>query len=282
VAELSGKVAIVTGAGGGMGRAMALALLDAGAGVMAFDTSAGALAELRRSAGSQLEGCTGDVSSSADCSAAVTAALKKFGSVDILVNNAGVGMRFIKPDNLENPVRFWEVPVDRWQALMDINVRGPFVMAREAVPHMLARGWGRIVNVTTSLDTMYRRAYTPYGSSKAALEAASASWASDLQGSGVTVNVLIPGGAVNTAFFDASAPLKRDALIQPDIMVPPLQWLTSRAADAVTGMRFVACNWDPGKPAEAAAREAGAPAAWPGLGAGSQWPDQRFAPSGKS
>ena len=190
-------------------------------------------------------------------------------------------MAYIRPDNLQNPIRFWDVPVDRWQALMDINVRGPFVMAREAAPHMIARGWGRIVNVTTSLDTMYRRAYTPYGSSKAALEAASASWASDLEGTGVTVNVLIPGGAVNTAFFDAAAPLKRDALIQPQAMAPPLLWLASRAADTVTGMRFVASNWDPAKAADAAARDAGAPAAWPGIGAGSHRPDQRFAPSAK-
>ena len=279
--ELSGKSAIVTGAGGGMGRTMALALLDAGAGVLAFDTSVQALLEVASAAGPNLQTYAGDVSSPADCQGAVAAAVERWGAVDILVNNAGVGMAFIRPDNLQNPIRFWEVPVDRWQALMDINVRGPFVMAREAAPHMLAKGWGRIINITTSLDTMYRRAYTPYGSSKAALEAASASWAADLQGSGVTVNVLIPGGAVNTAFFDANAPLKREALIQPQAMVPPLLWLTSRAADAVTGMRFVACNWDSSKPADAAAREAGAPAAWPGIGAGSQWPDQRFAPPGK-
>lgn len=280
--KLDGKTAVVTGAAQGMGRAMARALIEAGARVLVFDVSRQALQDLVEIAPDAVAAFAGDVACVEDCKAAVAAAIKRWGSADILVNNAGVGMRFIKPDNLVSPVRFWEVPVDRWQALMDINVRGPFVMAREAVPHMVAKGWGRIVNVTTSLDTMYRRAYTPYGSSKAALEAASASWAADLEGTGVTVNVLIPGGAVNTAFFDAAAPLQREALIQPQAMVPPLLWLTSRAADAVTGMRFVACNWDPGKDAETAAREAGAPAAWPGIGAGSQWPDKRFAPSAAS
>jgi NAD(P)-dependent dehydrogenase (short-subunit alcohol dehydrogenase family) len=279
--ELAGKVAIVTGAAGGMGRAMAVALLDAGARVLAFDLSGDALADLANNAPDAVKVFPGDVASPADCKGAVAAAAAKWGSVDILVNNAGVGMAFIRPDNLQNPIRFWEVPVDRWQSLMDINVRGPFVMAHEATPHMIAKGWGRIINVTTSLDTMYRRAYTPYGSSKAALEAASASWAADLQGTGVTVNVLIPGGAVNTAFFDATAPLKRETLIQPQVMVPPMLWLASRAADAITGMRFVACNWDANKPAETAARDAGALAAWPGIGAGSQWPDQRFAPAAK-
>lgn len=277
--ELDGKTAIVTGAAQGMGRAMTVALIEAGARVLAFDISQRVLEELAEIAPDAVDVFAGDVARPEDCRAAVAAAVKRWGSADILINNAGVGMRFIKPDNLVNPVRFWEVPVDRWQALMDINVRGPFIMARETAPHMLAKGWGRIVNVTTSLDTMYRRAYTPYGSSKAALEAASASWAADLEGTGVTVNVLIPGGAVNTAFFDAAAPLKREALIQPQAMVPPLLWLTSRAGDCVTGMRFVACSWDPAKPPEDAAREAGAPAAWPGIGAGSQWPDKHFAPS---
>jgi 3-oxoacyl-[acyl-carrier protein] reductase len=180
---------------------------------------------------------------------------------------------------LQNPIRFWDVSVDRWQKLMDINLRGPFLMARFAAPHLIRAGWGRIINVTTSLDTMYRKAYTPYGQSKAALEAASASWAADLAGTGVTVNVLIPGGAVDTQFFDASAPLTREALIRPEAMVPPLHWLVSPAADRVTGRRFVAAHWDPARGAEENVAAASAAAAWPGIGAKSQWADKDLAPA---
>ena len=275
-----GRVALVTGAALGMGRAMARGLAGAGMRVAAFDLDREALDGLVAELGDAVLPIAGDVTDPASCAAAVAGTVERFGSLDILVNNAGVGMRFIRPDNLDNPVPFWEVPVDRWRKLMDINVLGPFAMAREAAPHMLRGGWGRIVNVTTSLDTMWRRAYTPYGSSKAALEAASASWAADLAGTGVTVNVLIPGGAVDTGFFDAAAPLKRERLIRPDAMVAPLLYLVSGAADAVTGMRFAACDWDAAAEPAEAARRCGAPAAWPGIGAKSQWPDAKLAPGG--
>jgi NAD(P)-dependent dehydrogenase (short-subunit alcohol dehydrogenase family) len=276
------KTALVTGAARGMGRAMTLGLVEAGVRVVAFDVAAAELEALAQTAPGDIEACAGDVTSRDDCERAVAAALARWGGVDILVNNAGVGMSFIKPDNLQNPIRFWDVPVDRWQKLMDINLRGPFLMARFAAPHLIEAGWGRIINVTTSLDTMYRRAYTPYGSSKAALEAASASWAADLAGTGVTVNVLIPGGAVDTQFFDAGAPLTRDALIRPEAMVPPLRWLVSPAADRVTGRRFVAAQWDPAKGGEGNVEAASAPAAWPGIGAKSQWADPKLAPSAVS
>ncbi|HEY0219628.1 MAG TPA: SDR family oxidoreductase [Afipia sp.] len=273
-------MALVTGAARGMGRAMVLGLVESGFNVVAFDVVENELKDLAKTAANSIHTCTGDVTLESDCERAVSAAIERWGALNVLVNNAGVGMSFVRPDNLENPIRFWEVPSERWQKLMDINVRGPFLMARSATPHLLRAGWGRIINITTSLDTMYRKAYTPYGSSKAALEAASASWAADLVNTGITVNVLIPGGAVNTQFFDASAPLSRDALIQPDAMVPPLRWLTSSAADQVTGMRFVASLWNPTVEIAEAVHAAGAPAAWPGIGAKSQWADKKLAPSG--
>ncbi len=275
----STKVALVTGAANGMGRAMALGLVESGFRVAAFDLSAEAVADLAATAPESILAIAGDVANEADCTHAIAATVGHWGGLHVLVNNAGVGMRFIRPDNLVNPVRFWEVPPARWQALMDINVRGPFLMARLAAPHLLEAAWGRIVNVTTSLDTMYRRAYTPYGSSKAALEAATASWAADLSGTGVTANVLIPGGAVDTQFFDPSSPLSRNAMIRPEAMVAPLRWLASSAADSVTGQRFVATLWEGPGDVDDAVKRASAPAAWPGIGAKSKWADAGFAPS---
>ena len=256
---------------------MTLGMVRAGASVVVVDIEAHAAKavseEARQIRGAEcVLGLQGDVSHREGCEKVVSQALEKFGKVHGLINNAGRGMTAIRKDYLQNPVRFWEVDPDLWQAVMDLNVRGPFMMAHALAPHLIENGWGRIVNVTTSFDTMYRGAYTPYGPSKAAMEAATASWAKDLEGTGVTCNALIPGGAVNTRFFAEDAPLQREALIQPDVMAPPICWLMSTASDGITGQRFVARDWDITLPPGDAAKKAGAPAAWPSLGSQSLWP----------
>jgi NAD(P)-dependent dehydrogenase (short-subunit alcohol dehydrogenase family) len=83
--------------------------------------------------------------------------------------------------------------------VIDTNVNGPFMTARCAVPFMLKAGWGRIVNVSVSQGTMRRRGFSPYGPSRAALESETIIWAQDLEGTGVTVNALLPGGATLTS-----------------------------------------------------------------------------------
>jgi 3-oxoacyl-[acyl-carrier protein] reductase len=173
---------------------------------------------------------------------------------------------------MTEPVRFWEAETERWQAMMDVNFKAPFLLAREVAPGMIDAGWGRIVNVTTSLDTMIRQNYTPYGQSKAALEAATSSWAKDLAGTGVTVNVLVPGGPTNTGFIPANAPFDRAALIQPGVMVEPIRWLASRDSDGVTDCRFVGRDWDTSLAPDEAAQRTRAPAAWPGIGTTAAWP----------
>src|SRR5438874_9202194 len=109
---------------------------------------------------------------------------------------------------------------------------------------MRERNWGRIVNVTTSLGTMIRSGSPTYGPWKAALEAVSAIMAKDLEGSGVTVNVLVPGGVTNTGMVPQQAGFDRAQMIQPEAMAPPLVWLVSDAAGGVTGHRFLAVHWD--------------------------------------
>lgn len=271
--NLAGKCVIVTGAGSGLGRAMTLALAGAGAAVLALDvdearTKATEAEANRQGAKGRVlpHGC--DVRKVESCAAAVDAARTRLGGLTGLVNCAGLGMGTIHERYYESdPVRFWRTDPERWQTLMDVNVRGPFLMARAAAPHMIEKRWGRIVNVTTSFNTMTRGANMPYGQSKAALEAATASWAEDLEGTGVSANVLVPGGAADTALIPASAPYDRARLIRPEVMMAPICWLMSAESDGVNGMRFIGQLWDPKLPAAEAARTAGAPAAWPQLAA---------------
>jgi 3-oxoacyl-[acyl-carrier protein] reductase len=105
----------------------------------------------------------------------------------------------------------------------------------------------------------------PYGQSKAALEAAAASWAADLAKSGVTVNVLVPGGAADTKLVPQNSPYDRAHLIRPEVMMAPICWLMSDATDGITGKRFVAQRWDESRPGPENVQKAGAPIAWPDL-----------------
>jgi NAD(P)-dependent dehydrogenase (short-subunit alcohol dehydrogenase family) len=120
--------------------------------------------------------------------------------------------------------------------------------------------------VTTSLDTMYRAGMQPYGGSKAANEAHLLAFAHELEGTGVTANVLVPGGAADTRMVSPGQEPDRTKLIQPDVMVAPLVWLCSNASDGITGQRFIAMRWDKNLPPAEAAKKAGAPAAWQQLG----------------
>ena len=258
------KTAIVTGAASGIGRAMAIGLATSGIDVVAVDRAAGALATVAASA-SGLAGKfiahPADLSQ-ADCfEGIVQAALAVSGRIDILVNNAGVGQASVKADQRRNPIRFWEIDPAQWNRFLAVNATAPIMMARAVVPHMLKAGQGRVITVTTSLGTMVREGYLLYGSSKAAAESAMAVLAADLKGTGVTANVLVPGGTTNTPLVgDESG--NRDKMLQPAIMVPPLLWLVSDAAASVSGRRFIAADWDTNLPADQAAENAGAPVAW--------------------
>ena len=127
------------------------------------------------------------------------------------------------------------------------------------------RGWGRIVNVTTKLDTMNRAGTHPYGASKAALEMASEVWAKEAEGTGLTVNIVNPGAGANTPGMAAemrrmSREGRASRLVEPDEMVPPLLYVVSRDADEVNGWRFDANLWDASLAPAEASRRAGRPA----------------------
>lgn len=135
-----------------------------------------------------------------------------------------------------------------------------------AVAHLLAQGWGRIIGVTTSMDTMWRKGGSPYGPSKAGHEALVAIMAQELEGTGVTANVLVPGGATYTNMTYRGDPNLRDQLIQPEVMQEPVVWLASNESGKFTGRRIIAYNWDDGLPLEERLEKCSAPAAWPQLG----------------
>ena len=266
----AGKVALVTGGARGIGAAIAEGLLAGGARVAILDLDADAL-----------ETCPLDVlkiqaniARHEDCEAAVAQVRADQGSLDILINNAGIGMSEIREDHFTRPVRLAEISPDHWRRFFEINCMGAFLMMRAAVPPMAAHGWGRVINITTSFFTMLNEGFAPYGPAKAALEAASAIWAKEFRDTGVTVNVLVPGGPTDTRMVPASVPFARHEMIPPAAMAPPALWLASPASDGVTGRRFVAGLWDPTLPPEQAAAAAGSPIAWPELTSqGRVWPD---------
>ena len=259
--------ALVTGAASGIGRAMTLGLLDHGIDVAAVDrneTGLAALAAIVHGKSGTLQTIPADLARPDAFDAIVAAVLGRFGKIDVLVNNAGIGQASIKADARRNPIRFWEITPEQWQRFLTVNATAPILLARAVVPHMLRAGKGRVITVTTSLGTMVREGYLLYGASKAATEAAMAVLAADLKGTGITSNVLVPGGVTNTGIVGDEAG-DRNRMLQPEIMVPPLLWLISPAAANVTARRFVAMDWDASLPAEQAAEKAGVPIAWLGI-----------------
>ncbi|MDO8476618.1 MAG: SDR family oxidoreductase [Candidatus Rokubacteria bacterium] len=261
------KAAIVTGAASGLGRAMALGLIESGMDVVAVDRNATALAALAPAAGGNggsVLPVPADLTQPDAFDRIVATTLEKFGRIDVLINNAGIGQASVRADPRRNPIRFWEVTPDQWSRFLAVNATAAIMMARAVVPHMLRARQGRIITVTTSLGTMVRAGYLLYGSSKAAAESATAIMAADLAGTGVTANVLVPGGVTNTPLVGDHAG-ERSKMLQPEIMVPPLLWLVSDAAAGVTAKRFIAADWDRSLPAAQAAEKVGAPIAWLGI-----------------
>ena len=260
------KSAIVTGAASGLGRAMTLGLLRAGFNVAGVDRNADGLAAVA-DAGRQLQArgtlhaIGADLADPEACDRIAATALDRFGGVDVLVNNAGIGQSGVRADQRRNPIRFWEATPEQWSRFMAVNGTAPIMLARAVLPHMLARKSGRIITVTTSLGTMIRAGYLLYGAGKASAEAAMAVLSNDLKGTGVTCNVLVPGGVTDTPLVGDDAG-DRSRMLRPDVMVPPLLYLVSDDAAGVNGQRFIGADWNATLPQAQAVDKSGAPIAW--------------------
>jgi NAD(P)-dependent dehydrogenase (short-subunit alcohol dehydrogenase family) len=266
------RVAIVTGGLRGLGRAMALGLAREGHNVVAVGHIDADVSEIEATvAGVNFTGgilpLVADLRRPADCDRVVAIARERFSAVNILVNNAGLTFTTIDPSRYRRaePQKFWQVSDDIVRAVIETNYIAADQMARRVAPHMVEQGWGRIVNVTTKLDTMNRPHTSPYGASKAALEMATEVWAKEVEGTGLTINIVNPGAGANTpGMAEEMRTMSREGraprLVEPGQMVPPLLFVVSREAEGISGWRFDANLWDASLPPAEAARRAGRPA----------------------
>jgi gluconate 5-dehydrogenase len=199
------------------------------------------------SVAAELPGTVGiemDVRDESSVARAVEQTWSRLGGIDMLVNNSGIGMRTVNPRFMTHPQGFWQVPVDGFRAVIETNLTGYFLVAREVTPRMLTIGAGRIVNITVSDTTMHRAGFAPYGSSRAGSEALSRIMAADLRGTGITVNLLLPGGPTVTGMLPPDAAPTGRALLQPAVMGPPIVWLASDQAAGVHDQRIIAAEFD--------------------------------------
>ncbi len=234
---LDGRVAVVTGAGGGLGRAQATALAARGALVVAHDRDADtarATVETIAAAGRRAEAAIGDIADVAAVRNLFADLETRHGSIDILVNNAGIG----GGGNLE------DVSEDRYDGLFRVNVRGLFFATQAVIGGMKARRWGRIVNVSSLIAVRGTTGNPHYTGAKAALIGFARSWALEFAPYGITVNTVVPPfikTPMATAHFDDAEFARRAAanpsgrLATPEDVANVVVFLAGPDAGFVTG-----------------------------------------------
>jgi gluconate 5-dehydrogenase len=236
--SLAGRVALVTGASSGIGRLMAATLAEAGAAVVLLGRDGARLqaaaAEIL-AAGGRARALPCDVARRDELEAAATQAALPFGAPDILVNAAGVNPR--------PPVE--AITAQTWDEVMAVNLDAPFFLAQRLVPAMRARGWGRIINISSQQAVRAFNNSGAYGVSKGCIGALTRSLAEAWSRDGVTCNAIAPGyvpTAMTTAVFDGGERETRAAsmtLIGRNGTLEDLRgvtvFLASRASDYVTG-----------------------------------------------
>jgi NAD(P)-dependent dehydrogenase (short-subunit alcohol dehydrogenase family) len=233
--ELEGKVALVSGAAGGMGTAIAVALSGMGADVALNDREVESLSELRDRLETRSVAVAADVTNKAEVEAMVATVGEQLGPIDILVNNAGV----------LRPTKIVEIEEEEWDFVVDVNLKGAFLCSQSVIPAMRTRRWGRIVNLSSTagknVSTMGGAHYT---AAKAGVLGLTRHIASEVAQDGITVNAVCPGlidtnmtrNTITTAEADAYAasfPIPR--LGRPDEVADLIAFLATDRAAYITG-----------------------------------------------
>ena len=223
---LESHVAIVTGAGRGIGRSIALALASAGAQVA---LAARGQAELQAvqaeiaAGGGQAAVVPTDMGSEADVVHLVRETVERFGRLDIVVNNAGTGTF--------GPLE--QMTVEQWDRMMAVNARGPFILCREALPHLRRRERAFIVNISSVTGLKGYPGQAGYGASKHALMGMTKTLARELQGEDIRVHAICPGSVDTELIGDARPDLDRSILMQPEEIADIVLFLVTRRGKAV-------------------------------------------------
>lgn len=246
--DLHGVRAVVTGATSGLGAAMADALLRSGATVAVAARPGPRLEEAVgrwSKEGLLVVALPVDVRDPGSVETAAEQITSRWGGADVVVNNAGIGMRTVNPRFFSEPRPFFEVSPEGFAEVIGTNLTGYFLVARAFAEVFVSQGRGRFVNVSMNHDTMRRRGFVPYGPSRAGAESLSLIMTEDLRPFGVTVNMLLPGGATATGMLPDGMPDDaRRSLLPPEVMGPPVVFLASAEAEGLTGERIVAKDFD--------------------------------------
>lgn len=233
--SLNGKVAVVTGAGSGIGRAVAIRLAEDDARIAIWDINgegAEQTAQMIRDAGGKVIALTVDCSDKAAIQAAAATTRAEFGPITILVNNAGIA-----PFD-----SFMDIEDEVFDRAIRINLKGPYLVTKEIMPDMLAASWGRIINITSSSVQSGSFGQVHYVASKGGLMGMTKALALEFAASGITVN-MVPPGFIDTPMlrgspFDidgyaATMPMKRPG--KPEDIAAACAYLASEEANYVTG-----------------------------------------------
>ena len=237
--DLEGRYAVVTGAAQGIGYAVSERMLASGAAVALWDQDAGQLAESEaalRTAGRVLPVAM-DVTDANAVEAAAQRTIDAFGQIDILVNNAGIA---------GPSVRSWEYPFDEWQRVIDIDLNGVFFCCRSVVPHMLERGYGRIVNVASIAGKEGNPNAAPYSAAKAGVIALTKSIAKETADRDIAVNCITPAAARTRIFDQISqehidymlSKIPRGRFLKVSEVAAMVAWLVSEENSFTTGGVF--------------------------------------------
>jgi 2-dehydro-3-deoxy-L-rhamnonate dehydrogenase (NAD+) len=235
--DLDGQFAVVTGAATGVGEAIAARLANAGAMVCIADLDGAAASAAAERIGRGAQSLALDVTDVAAVNKAIAGLIEHNKAIDILVNNAGLAGRAA-------PV--WEQSDDDWSKVMAVNLHGPFYLCRAIIPHMRARGYGRIVNIASVAGKEGNPNMAAYSASKAALIGLTKSIAKEVAGEGICINAVTPA-VIRTKILEQLTPQQVDYMVaripmkrtgEPEEVAAVVHFLASRDCSFVTGQCY--------------------------------------------